>query len=126
MGLRTPIGRVRGLGASRGGLEHWWVQRLTAAALVPLGLWFVVSLVAHAGDSHAAVVAWMAKSWVAALHVMFIAVVFYHAQLGVQVVVEDYVPGHFVRVATLVCVKFLSLLLAIISILAVVRVASGG
>jgi len=126
MGLRTPVARVRGLGASRGGLEHWRAQRLTALALVPLALWFVASMAAHADDGHAALVAWMARPGVAALHVMFIAALFYHAQLGVQVVVEDYVPSDFARITTLVCVKFFSALLAIISILAVVRVATGG
>jgi len=126
MGLRTPIARVRGLGASRGGLEHWWAQRLSAVALVPLAVWFVASLAAHAGDGHSAVVAWMARPWVAALNVMFIAALFYHAQLGVQIVIEDYVPGDFARLASLICLKFFSALLAIASILAVVRVAAGG
>jgi len=126
MGLRTPIARVRGLGASRDGMGHWWAQRLSAVALVPLSLWFVASVAALAGDGRGAMIAWIAQPWVAGLHVMFIAALFYHAQLGVQVVVEDYVPGDFARVATLICVKFVSALLAIISILAVVRVATGG
>ncbi len=126
MRLQTPIAQVHGLGPSRGAMKHWWVQRLTAVALIPLGLWFVASLAAHAGDGPAAFSAWMSRPWVAALHIMFIGSTFYHAQIGVQIVVEDYVQNEFTKITTLVCVKLAAVLLSIACLLAVVRVAAGG
>ena len=126
MSMRTPLARVRGLGASHGGLEHWRAQRLTALALIPLSLWFVGSLIALADASHAEVVGWMQSPITAALNVLFIAGFFHHAQLGVQVIIEDYVQDEFLKVATLVAVKFLAVLLAMVSIFAVVMVATGG
>ncbi len=126
MSLRTPLARVRGLGASRDGLAHWRAQRLTALALIPLSVWLVGWLIALAGASHAEVVAWIRSPWNAALHVLFIAAFFHHAQLGVQVIIEDYVQDEFLKVATLVGVKFLAVLLAMISIVAVLQVATGG
>lgn len=126
MTMRTPLARVRGLGASRGGLEHWRAQRLTALALIPLSLWFVGSLIALAGASHSQVVAWMHSPWVAALNVLFIVGFFHHAQLGVQVIIEDYVQDEFLKVTTLIGVKFLAVLLATVSSFAVVMVATGG
>ena len=126
MSLRTPLGRVVGLGSAKDGVHHWWWQRLTAVALVPLTLWFVFSLVSLAGADHAAVVAWMRSPVVAALLIVFVSVTLFHAQSGLQVVIEDYVHIEWVKMAGLIGVKFAAVVLAAIGIVAVLQVALGG
>ncbi len=124
--MRTPMGRVRGLGSAKDGFHHWWMQRLTAVALVPLVLWFVVSVAGMAGMDHAAAVAWIGSPAVTVLLVLLIAATFWHAQLGVQVVIEDYVHGEGCKLAALIAVKFAAVLLAVATIVAVLRLAFGG
>ena len=123
MNFRTPLARVRGLGSAKSGTGHWWLQRLTAVALVPLSLWFVSALVCIATADYATVVAWLGSPLVAILASAFIVAVFYHAQLGVQVVVEDYVHAEALKLAAIVAAKLLSLLLAGASLFAVLRIA---
>jgi succinate dehydrogenase / fumarate reductase, membrane anchor subunit len=125
MSLRTPLGRVLGLGAAKDGVQHWWQQRLTSVALVPLGIWFVVSLLALPALDHATVLAWMRQSWTALLLILLLLVGTWHSQLGVRVVVEDYVHGAGARTVTLVLVSFVHALLASAGVLAVLRVACG-
>jgi succinate dehydrogenase / fumarate reductase, membrane anchor subunit len=124
--MRTPLARVRGLGSAKEGVHHWWAQRLTALALVPLTLWFVVSVAGLAGMDHAGAVAWIGSPPVTVLLVLLIAATFWHAQLGVQVVIEDYVHSEAVKLVALIAVKFAAVLLAIASIFAVLRLAFGG
>jgi succinate dehydrogenase / fumarate reductase, membrane anchor subunit len=124
--LRSPLGRVLGLGAAHSGVHHWWTQRLTSLALVPLSIWFVVSLLALPSLGHATVVAWMGQSWTALLLVIFVLVAAWHSQLGVRVVVEDYVHGTGAKTLTLVIVSFAHVLLAAAGVLAVLKVAFGG
>jgi succinate dehydrogenase / fumarate reductase membrane anchor subunit len=121
--LRHPLARVKGLGASGEGSHHWWLQRVTAIALVPLSLWFVFSVVGHIGDSHAEVLEWVSNPGIALLLVMFIGFMMYHAQLGVQVVIEDYVHTELVKLGLLLLVKGLALIVGLGGILAVLRVA---
>ena len=123
--VRTPLARVRGLGSAKAGVEHWWMQRLTALALVPLTLWFVYSLTALTGASHGTVALWLARPRNSVLMIMLVIAAFHHAQLGLQVVIEDYVHGEGTRLAALVAVKFLALLLAAGCIFGIVRVAFG-
>src|SRR5690606_5979046 len=85
MGLRTPLGRVRGLGSAKEGSHHWWMQRVTAVALVPLTLWFVASLLCLAGADHAPAADWLASPLTAVLMLLLIVATFHHLQLGVQV-----------------------------------------
>ena len=89
MSLRTPLSEVRGLGSAKEGTHHWWHQRLTALALIPLGIWFVISLIVFTGASHAEVAAWMGHPVNAGLLLLLIATTFYHLKLGLQVVIED-------------------------------------
>ena len=124
--MRTPMARVRGLGAAKDGVHHWWMQRLTAIALVPLTLWFVVSVAGLAGMDHAAAAAWIGSPPVAVLLLLLIAATFWHAQLGVQVVVEDYVHNEAVKLTALIAIKFAAVVLAVASIFAVLRLAFGG
>jgi len=126
MSLRSPLGRVRGLGAAKEGVAHWWAQRLTAIALVPLCLWFVVSVAAMTGADHATVRAWVASPLVASLLVLLIAATFHHAYLGLQVVIEDYVHHEGAKLASLLAIKAAAILLAVIGVLSVLRLLFGG
>src|SRR5258706_9490352 len=84
-GMRSPLGRAIGLASAKEGVEHWWRQRLTALALVPLGLWFVASLLAHVGGGYDQTIACLGRPVPAILMIVLVAVTFYHAGLGVQV-----------------------------------------
>lgn len=123
--LRTRLGRVRGLGSAREGATHWWAQRLTALALVPLVVWFALSLAALAGAPHAAVVAWIKGPVTAVLLVALLAALFYHLVLGLQVVIEDYVHTEWRKLALVITVKFAATLAALLGILSVLRIAFG-
>ncbi len=124
MSFRSPLGTARGLGSAKAGTEHWMVQRLTAIALLPLTLWFVWSLLCMAGADYATFTAWLANPLIAVLMSAFSLMLFYHAALGLQVVVEDYVGGGM-RIASIVAVKLLSALGAIACVISVVLVAVG-
>lgn len=123
--MQSNLGRVRGMGSAKEGVSHWWMQRLTAIALVPLLLWFVISIIAHAGAGHAAVVAWMGQPVPAILAVLLIAAGYYHAQLGMQVVIEDYVHNEGVKFAILIGLKLLTVLLGVASVFAILKLAFG-
>ncbi len=125
MSLISPLNRVLGLGAAGGGAEHWWAQRLTAVALVPLGLWLLISLGSLEASSYEAVVAWLQRPLTGMLLLLTVAVLVYHSYLGVQVVVEDYVGGHAARVVVLVASLFLHVVLAVAAIYSILRVAFG-
>jgi len=125
MSLRSPLGRVLGTGSAKEGVHHWWLQRLTSIALVPLTIWFVVSLLSLPSFEHVTVVTWMAHSWTALFLVLFILVATWHSQLGVRVVVEDYVHGG-TKTLTLVVITFIHAVVAAAGIFAVLKVAFGG
>jgi succinate dehydrogenase / fumarate reductase membrane anchor subunit len=123
--LRSPLRAVLGLGAAKQGVRHWWLQRLTSIALVPLSIWFVVSLLALPALDYATVTAWMGQSWTALLLVLFVLVATWHSQLGVRVIVEDYLHGAGTRTLTLVIVTFAHVLIAAAGVFAVLRIAFG-
>jgi succinate dehydrogenase / fumarate reductase, membrane anchor subunit len=124
--LRTPLGRAFGLGSAKEGVQHWWAQRVSAVALIVLGLWFAASLIAHAGADRAAVVAWLHEPLSAILAILMLAAVFYHAALGLQVVIEDYVHSEWRKLSSIVAMRLISLALAVAGIFAVLRIAFGG
>jgi succinate dehydrogenase / fumarate reductase membrane anchor subunit len=126
MSLRSPLGRVLGLGSARGGSGHWYSQRVTAVALVILGAWFVASLamLGH-GVPHEAVAAWLGSPFSATMAVLLVVVSGYHAQLGLQVVVEDYVGDKGMRTVVLTTIKFLLVTATLLGTLAVLRLAFG-
>ncbi|MHA1151554.1 MAG: succinate dehydrogenase, hydrophobic membrane anchor protein [Alphaproteobacteria bacterium] len=126
MSMRSPLGRVRGLGSAREGVGHWWAQRMTSLALVPLALWFVASLVGLTGADHATARAWIATPVPASLLVLLIVATFYHGALGLQVIVEDYVHHEGAKVAALIAVNAVSLLLGLTGVVAVLTVLFGG
>jgi len=123
--LRTPLGRVKGLGSAKQGTLHWWQQRLTAIVLAPLSLWLVFSLVSIMSLGYAAVTLWMRKPINAVLLLIFILALFHHTQLGLQVVIEDYVESEGQKLACIILVKFLALFAGLASILAVLTVFMG-
>lgn len=126
MSLRTPLGRARGLGSAKEGAHHWWMQRVTAVALVPLTLWFVYSIVSIAGADSATAHAWLARPLNAVLMLLLIAATFHHLHLGLQVVLEDYLHDEGVKIASVMAVKLLSVALAVASAFSVLKVAFGG
>jgi succinate dehydrogenase / fumarate reductase membrane anchor subunit len=120
--LRSPLGRARGLGSARAGSRHWWAQRLTALALVPLTLWFIFSVIHLSGASHQVVIDWLSTPLTLGLMLALIVATFHHLQLGVQVVIEDYVHDERIKTASVLAVKALSVLLALVCIVSVLKI----
>ena len=125
MALQTAIARVRGLGAAREGLHHWKAQRITAVANLVLVLWFVFSAMALAGADHAEVRAWLGSPVAASLMILLVISTFYHARLGLQVVIEDYVHHTAIKLAAITVLTLLCAGLATACIVAVLHVSSG-
>jgi succinate dehydrogenase / fumarate reductase membrane anchor subunit len=125
MSLKSPLRRVTYLGSARGGSAHWYAQRVSAVALVLLGLWMAVSLASLGGASHVNVVAWLSSPVAAALAVLLVLVAAWHSVLGLQVVIEDYVGDKGRRVVALLVAKFVFAVAAVIGVLAVLRIAFG-
>ena len=123
MSLQSPLGKVLGRGSAKSGVSHWWSQRLTAVALVPLGLWFAFQLVHLPTTDLEAVRAWVAHGINPVLLVLFLLALTYHSALGVQVVLEDYVHAKGLKVAALLASTFAHLLLAAAGTYAVLRIA---
>jgi len=111
-GYRSVLSRVRHLGSAKDGVHHWWMQRLTSVALALLTLWFVPSVVALVGADRAAVLAWLGSPATVALLALTIVAVFHHAQLGMQVVIDDYVPDEDWRLLAQIVVKLAAVLMA--------------
>ena len=120
---RDPLKVARGLGSSQSGVGHWWAQRVTAVALALLGVWFVLTVLCLLHADYATARAAVAKPWNALLLIVFVLSMFWHAVLGLQVVVEDYVHTRWKEVVLMVAIKFLAVLGALASVLAVLRIA---
>jgi succinate dehydrogenase, hydrophobic membrane anchor protein len=103
--MRSSLGRARGMGSAKSGLGHWWAQRLTAMALLPLALYFVLSVFLLEGADQAAMLRYMAEPWNAVLFIALILALFYHLQLGLQVVIEDYIHAEGKRLASLLAMR---------------------
>ena len=126
MSLRSPLAAARGLGSAKSGTHHWWLQRMTAVALVPLTIWFVISLIVHSGASYEEVRAWIGSPIPAVLMICLIAAMFHHAQLGLQVVIEDYMHHEPCKIAMLLVVKGAAIFLGLLGIFSIARIAFGG
>jgi succinate dehydrogenase / fumarate reductase, membrane anchor subunit len=126
MSMASPLNRARGLGSAKAGVHHWWAQRVSAVALVPLVLWFVIAVISAPGMSHGEFRAWVGSPINSVLLVLLIVATFHHAQLGVQVVIEDYVQGEGARIGLILAAKGLAVLLAALGIFAVLKVALRG
>jgi succinate dehydrogenase / fumarate reductase membrane anchor subunit len=125
MSMRSPLARVRGLGSAKSGTQHFWWQRLTGIALIPLTIWMVVALIYVAGANFEEARSFVASPLVTVLLLCLIVALFYHAQLGMQVVIEDYLHAEWMKLAALLAVKFLAVILGLLSALAVLRIALG-
>ncbi|HEX3405180.1 MAG TPA: succinate dehydrogenase, hydrophobic membrane anchor protein [Acetobacteraceae bacterium] len=119
--LRSPLGRARGLGSARAGAAHWWTQRITSLALVPLTLWFLCAMIRMLGATRDDIVYWMAGPLPIVLMIALVIATFHHLQAGLQVVIEDYVTNDALRIGSILLLKGLSLLLALACIISVLR-----
>jgi succinate dehydrogenase / fumarate reductase membrane anchor subunit len=118
--MRSQLGQVRGLGSAKSGAAHWWAQRLTAVALVPLTLWFVWSALRLVGAPHEAVLVWIGGPIPVVLMLALVIATFYHLKLGLQMVIEDYV-GEPARLIVLVATKGIIYLLALTCLVSILK-----
>jgi succinate dehydrogenase / fumarate reductase membrane anchor subunit len=125
LSLRSPLGRVLGTGSAKDGTGHWWAQRVTAVALIPLTLWFFFSLLALPALDYATVRTWLTLPISSFLAVLSVGVLTYHSYLGTTVVIEDYVHAAGLKVLSLMLLRFLYVLFGGASIFAILRVAFG-
>ena len=124
--MRSMLSRARGLGSAKSGTAHWWAQRVTALALIPLTLWFVWSILHLAGLPRAAVVLWASSPMVATLLAALILTTFHHLQLGLQVVIEDYIHVERPRLVWLLAMKAVTTLAGLAALIAVLKLAFSG
>ena len=125
MSIKLPA-HIRILISSSEPVRHWWAQRLTAVALIPLSLWFIYSLTTMLTANYDTVVLWLSNLKNSLLMLFFILILYYHALLGLQVVIEDYIHAEGLKISSLVIVKGASLLLGVASVFAILKVSFGG
>jgi len=121
--MQTPLAAVRGLGSAKSGLHHWWNQRMTAVAMVPLVIWMVSLCILMTGASYQDALAIASHPANATVLILFVVVGFWHAILGLQVILEDYVAAEGLRLVLIVVIRMFAIALAALSILSILRVA---
>ncbi len=126
MNYQTPLARARGLGSAREGSHHWWRQRVTAVALVPLTLWFAVSVASLPSVEYVDAVRWIGNPWNTILLLSFILISFFHAMLGLQIIIEDYLHNEWLKMFGILGVKLLTGFLALACAFAVLRIVFVG
>ncbi len=124
--MRSPLGRAIGLGSAKEGVEHWWLQRLTALALIPLALWFLVVAIGLVGADIGTVRQAIGRPVPATAVILLLIAVFYHVALGLQVVIEDYVHAELAKFALLALNRLICFALAVAGIVAVLKMALAG
>ena len=124
--MRTPTSRVRGLGSAREGAGHWMAQRMTAIANVILVLWFLISAISLAGAGFEESRAWLASPISASLMILLVISAFYHARLGIQTVIEDYVRHDGIKIASLAALTLMTAGLAVACVVAILKISLGG
>lgn len=120
--LRSELGRVRGLGSAKEGVQHWWMQRVTAIALIPLSLWFVATIVCLSDVDRATAIWWLGSPMTFGLMSLFLVALIYHAVLGLQVVIEDYIHSHATKLVLLVLLQFAGFALAAAGIVSMLMI----
>ena len=123
--MRSPLGHALGLGSAKDGVEHWWLQRVTAIALAPLTVWFAASIIVHSGNDYVTLIAWLRTPIATILMVLFLIGLFYHTALGLQVVIEDYVHSKL-KIPVLLGTHLGCLALAVAGIWSTLRIAFCG
>ena len=124
--MQSQLGRVRGKGSARSGTHHWWAERVTSVALVPLTIWFVLAALHLVGAPRAAVAHWAANPVNATLAAALVIATFHHTQLGLQVVIEDYVHGEGTKMGSILAVKALCFLLGLACLVSILKLAFTG
>jgi succinate dehydrogenase / fumarate reductase membrane anchor subunit len=123
---RTPLKRAKGMGSAKEGTGHFWTQRLTAIALVPLVIWLAFSVAFLANMDYLAIREWLSQPFNAIVMILFLIAGFHHARLGLQVVIEDYVSSHVTRTAAIIAVTFIAAALGVTGVFSVLRIAFAG
>ena len=126
MNLQTPLRRARGLGSAKSGTKHWWAQRVTAVALIPLTIWFVIAMITATGNDYNNARQFIGNPINAVLFILLIVATFHHAQLGLQVVIEDYVHNKPMVIGLLIITKGTVIVLGVSAIFAVISITFGG
>ena len=126
MKLRSPLSIAVGHGSAKHGFSHWWWQRLSAIALIPLTLWFLYSLTCLVGSDYQTAADWLGSPINAGIMLMFTLTALFHGQTGLQVVIEDYVSTKSLRLGLLILVKFAAAAMAVLATIAVLKVVLGG
>jgi succinate dehydrogenase / fumarate reductase membrane anchor subunit len=124
--MRSDLGRVRGLGSAKEGVQHWWAQRVTAIALIPLSLWFFAGIISLIDVDRATAIRWLGSPVTLGLMSLFLIALVYHAVLGLQVVIEDYIHSHAVKIALLLSIQFAGLALTAAGIIAMLLITIYG
>ena len=124
--MLTPLGRVRGLGSTNDGVKHWWMQRLTGIALIPLILWFLYSTVQLSGSTHTEFVFWVGAYGNPVLLSVLIVCMFHHGQLGLQVIIEDYITSESIKMIMLIAIKFSAIIFGISALFAILQLTIKG
>lgn len=125
MSLRSPLAKARNHGSARDGVHHWWQQRLSAILLLALSVWLVIALRTITGGDFATTRDWLALPWNTVFALLFTVSTFYHGQLGIQVVIEDYIHTRWLEVSLQILVKLSALVLTVMGCLAILRIAFG-
>ena len=123
--MRTPLGIVKGLGSAKEGTRHWWVQKATAAALLPLTIWFIVSIAALVGADYGAIITWIKNPLTTVLLVMFTGFIFYHLRIGVQVVLDDYAQSRKGKLIGLYINDTFCLIFSLLTIFSILKIFFG-
>ena len=123
--LRSPLAKVKGLGSSPEASQHFWVQRLTALALIPLTLWFCFSLVLLPEASYSQVLSWLTSPFNAVMMILTVLISFHHAHLGLQVIIEDYISHYYYRLLAILTVKFISYFMMALGVYSIIKISLG-
>ena len=125
MVMQSPLARARGLGSAKSGTRQWWFERVTAVALLPLSLWLVASLIGLVGADHTVILVWIRDPLVAVPLLLFAAIMFWHLQMGVKAVIEDYVHHEGAKIGMVLLVNFAVVVLATAAVFSILKIAVG-